>query len=205
MLTLHLTGSSWRAVRKAHADFTLTPDTIAGEVVAIVDGDTVRIGFEGKVELVRLRGVDAPESRPSDKVERDLDRAGHDDEREFALGAKATAWLAERLVPGTAVELSVERRADGSLVRLNGFRLLAYVGAAGGGDSDLGLAMIEAGQALVWPRNKKSRRYQHPRLAEYLQACNAASEGRPGLWSEGLAGHCPAVQAGEARCNLSDL
>lgn len=202
----HLTGSSWRRVRKAHADFTLTSTTLQAEVIEVIDGDTLRVRVDGKVELVRMRGVDAPESRPSAKAERDVDRAGHghDETKEFALGERATACLTHLLGPMNEVELQVERRADGSLVKLHGHRLLAYVGQPASPGSDFGLAMIEAGHALVWPRNTKSRRYDHPRVAEYLRACNAAFHRRPGLWNDGLAAHCPAVHAGATRCSLAD-
>jgi endonuclease YncB( thermonuclease family) len=202
----HLTDTSWRAVRRTHADFTVTSDMLRAEVVEVVDGDTLRVLIDGKPELVRMRGVDAPESRPSDKVERDLDRAGpeHDHEREYALGTQAAAWLGDRIGPGTIVTLHVERRANGSLVKLRGFRLLAFVELASAKPADIGLSMIESGHALVWPRGTKSRRYQHPRIDAYLRACNAAFHSRPGLWNDGLSHHCPVVQAGGTSCSLAD-
>lgn len=205
-LARHLTGSSWRRVRKAHADFTLTPDSLLAEIVDVIDGDTLRVRIEGKLELVRIRGVDAPESRPSPKAERDVDRAGHghDDATEFALGERATARLTEILASDSAIELEVERRADGSLVKLHGHRLLAFVRSPASPRPDVGLAMIETGHALVWPRNTKSRRYDHPRVSEYLRACNAAFHARPGLWNDGLANHCPAAQSGATRCDVAD-
>jgi len=203
-LNLHLTGASWRRVRKAHADFTLTPETLQVRVLDVIDGDTIRVELDANAELVRLRGIDAPESRSSDKVEADLDRAGHDEEIEYALGERATARLAALLVATSTVELHVERRADRSIVELRGHRVLAYVSLANTPQPDVGLAMLESGHALVWPRNLKSMRYHHPRVAEYLRACNAAFHSRPGLWSEGLARHCPAVQAGMTRCSLAD-
>jgi len=106
--------------------------------------------------------------------------------------------------PGSLVDLYVERRPDGSLVTLQAHRLLAFVALAASQSSDIGLAMIEGGYALVWPRNKQSRRYDHPRIAEYLRACNAAFQRRPGLWEAGLARHCPAVQSGTVACAMSD-
>lgn len=40
----------------ANADFT-------GEVVGVIDGDTIEVLHDGKSERVRLRGIDAPEKR----------------------------------------------------------------------------------------------------------------------------------------------
>lgn len=40
----------------SHADFT-------GEVVGVIDGDTIEVLHDGKSERIRLRGIDAPEKR----------------------------------------------------------------------------------------------------------------------------------------------
>lgn len=197
-LDAKLTGSSWGAVRRASKDFSITPSALRGVVDRVVDGDTLAIVLEGETSptLVRLRGVDAPESHASDKLERDVDRSGHDTEHERALGRASTLWLEGVVGPGSTVELEVEQRADGSFVKLRQYRLLAFVHTSGADGMDLGLELVRSGHGLVWPRSRKSRRYGHPRLESYLEACHDAFTRRPGLWDGGLAHHCPKHEEG---------
>lgn len=200
-LAARLTGRAWRAVRRAERDFSVVPLEVGASVVRVVDGDTLEVRLEGdeRPTLVRIRGVDAAESHESDKFERDVDRAGHAGEQERALGRAATAYLETRVRPGDSIVLEVERRADGSFVKLHQYRLLAFVRLPTVPDGDLGLDLLRSGHALVWPRNVKSRRYAHPRIEGYLEACNAAFRERPGLWPLGLVRHCPMGDAPTCR------
>lgn len=81
----------------------------SGRVVDIVDGDTLDIGIDGRVERVRLIGIDTPETKkPGSPVE--------------CFGPEATARLAQILPPGTEIvaERDIEPRDDYG-------RLLLYV------------------------------------------------------------------------------
>ena len=81
----------------------------SGRVVQIVDGDTVDIRIGGRVERVRLIGVDTPETKkPGVPIE--------------CFGPEATRRLTELLPPGSevVVERDVEPRDDYG-------RLLLYV------------------------------------------------------------------------------
>lgn len=81
----------------------------SGRVVDIVDGDTLDIRIDGRVERVRLIGIDTPETKkPGTPVE--------------CFGPEATARLAALLPPGieVVVERDIEPRDDFG-------RLLLYV------------------------------------------------------------------------------
>ncbi|HEV2820091.1 MAG TPA: thermonuclease family protein [Solirubrobacteraceae bacterium] len=87
---------------------------LEGRVVAVVDGDTVRVRVDGREETVRYIGVDTPETkRPGSPVE--------------CFGPAASA-ANERLVDGRKVRLEVD---DEQRDRYD--RLLAYVYRAGDG------------------------------------------------------------------------
>ncbi|MFM8856288.1 MAG: thermonuclease family protein [Actinomycetota bacterium] len=92
----------------AGSDEPLSPGA-SGRVVDIVDGDTLDVRIDGRVERVRLIGIDTPETKkPGSPVE--------------CFGPEATARLAQLLPPGTeiVVERDIEPRDDYG-------RLLLYV------------------------------------------------------------------------------
>ncbi len=116
---------------------------VEGEVVAanavvvrVVDGDTLQVRVEGQTEMVRLIGIDTPETvRPNSPVE--------------CFGPEASARSKELLVGGTRVSLvrDVEARDDYG-------RLLAYVYRSADG-LFVNLALVEQGYAtlLTFPPN----------------------------------------------------
>lgn len=81
----------------------------SGRVVDIVDGDTLDIRIDGRVERVRLIGIDTPETK----------KTGSPVE---CFGPEATGRLSQLLPPGTeiTVERDIEPRDDYG-------RLLLYV------------------------------------------------------------------------------
>lgn len=87
------------------------------KIVRVVDGDTVDIdidlGFGVWLldERVRIEGIDAPESRTSDKVEK-------------VFGLLAKEWLQERLPEGSITVLS-SREFKGKFGRILGDFVLA--------------------------------------------------------------------------------
>jgi len=81
----------------------------SGRVVDIVDGDTLDVRIDGRIERVRLIGIDTPETKkPGSPIE--------------CFGPEATARLSQLLPPGTevVVERDIEPRDDYG-------RLLLYV------------------------------------------------------------------------------
>ena len=130
-----------------------------GQVVRVVDGDTVVVELGGQEESVRLLGIDTPESvDPRSPVE--------------CFGKEAAARTATLLPPGTEVRLVRDVEA-----RDRYDRLLAYVYRLDDG-TFINLALVADGFAavLTYPPNVA--------YAEELTAAAAMarSEGR-GLWS----------------------
>ncbi|SBO42657.1 thermonuclease family protein [Cyanobium sp. NIES-981] len=129
------------------------PDGAAGQprqatVLSIGDGDTIRVRRSGTTLTVRLACIDAPE----------LAQRPH--------GAQARNALQNRLPIGAPVRLLVK-----STDRYG--RLVAEVI----GEVNLGLALVEDGQAFVY------RRYLHQCDARaYEEAESRASRRRRGAW-----------------------
>lgn len=76
-----------------------------GEVVRVVDGDTVVVRMGSSEEHVRLLGIDTPE-------------IAHHGQTEECFGPEATAWLTELLPPGTVVTLHRDVEARDAYGRL---------------------------------------------------------------------------------------
>lgn len=136
-----------------------------GTVVAVVDGDTLTVDVGGRVEPVRLIGIDTPESvDPERPVE--------------CYGPEAAALLAELAPPGTAVRL--ERDTEG---RDRFGRLLAYVfRAADGVLVNEAVAAAGAADVLDIPPNTAYR----GRIGDAVAASRRTGAG---MW--GACGHPP--------------
>lgn len=186
-------GTTVKAARRAAlASMPTEIVAIPAKLLDVVDGDTIRVEAEGEHHWVRIRGIDAPESSPSDKLEKDLDHALIASEQMTAMGRAATDWLG-RCLAGHDLYLHVQRTPLGPQQYLhhNQHRLLAYVTLDTPDGVDVGASMLAAGYALVWPRNLKTRRYAHPRDATYVVACHGSLVGKPGLWGRELGTMCP--------------
>ena len=139
---------------------------VEGEVVAanaivvrVVDGDTLRVQIEGQIEVVRLIGIDTPETvRPNSPVE--------------CFGPEASARSKELLAEGTRVSLvrDVEARDDYG-------RLLAYVYRSADG-LFINLALIDQGYAtlLTFPPNTAH-------VERFRAAAVEAEQRGLGLWA----------------------
>lgn len=140
-------------------------------VTEVIDGDTVRVRFDdGRVETVRLLGVDAPETRAASAPEEfegvPATEAGRRCLR--AAGGRATAFAVDRLA-GERVGLGFDPEAD----RRGGFgRLLAYVSVDG---RSINHALLARGHA---------RLYEGPfvEASRYAAAERAARRDGRGLW-----------------------
>jgi len=69
-------------------------------VVRVIDGDTLKVEFQGQKESIRLIGIDTPESRANPKAKRDAQRSGEDIKRIIAMGGKATAFTKSKIKKG---------------------------------------------------------------------------------------------------------
>ena len=144
------------------ADEVVAPDKVAGpyEVVDVIDGDTVRVDIESEEEMVRVIGMDAPETvHPTEAVE--------------CFGEEASGYARE-LLEGESVWLEYDS-SQGNRDRYE--RLLRYITLEDG--RNFANAMIEDGYAFEYTFNLPYR-YQ-----DEFQASEAeAREQERGLWSE---------------------
>lgn len=92
------------------------------EVLYILDGDTIKVMYEGRKQSVRLIGIDAPESKRNKKARRDSARTSRDLETITAMGRRARDFVRGLVTKGDEVtlEFDAERRDRYR-------RLLAYV------------------------------------------------------------------------------
>ena len=137
-------------------------------VTRVIDGDTIKLA-DG--ERVRLIGIDTPEARYNQKLERDRKREKKDAETIIRMGQKASAFT-KTLVEGKRVKLEfdVEKydRYD---------RLLAYVYLPNG--TMLNAELVKEGYAQVYtfPPNVKY-------VDLFVRLQEEARENNRGLWDE---------------------
>jgi micrococcal nuclease len=151
----------------------------------VIDGDTVEIVFddgdgqaeEDEFEKVRVRGIDAPESHASSKLDRDAERSALDRQTVRTLGEAAAAHAEALLPPGTAVAVEGRERDRYG-------RLVAYLAVedAAGPPFDLGARMIADGFAHAYDGGG---RYPHERMDYYRHIERYARAQRLGLWADG--------------------
>lgn len=104
------------------APFALHAAGKKAEVLYILDGDTIKVMYEGRKQSVRLIGIDAPESKRNKKARRDSARTSRDLETITAMGRRARDYVRDLVTKGDEVtlEFDAERRDRYR-------RLLAYV------------------------------------------------------------------------------
>jgi len=124
----------------------------------VVDGDTIIVAVDGRVETVRLLGIDTPE------------KAGGPRPAE-CFGSEASAYAAELLPAGTTVYLSRDKES-----RDQYSRMLAYVHRADDG-LFINQAMIQGGYAtaLFYAPNTMLK-------AEFTSSANRARRDWLGFW-----------------------
>jgi micrococcal nuclease len=136
---------------------------LTGTVARVVDGDTVQVRVRGFDTVVRLIGIDTPETRhPSRAVE--------------CWGPEATARARALMPEGTAVRLETDPSQD---ARDRYGRLLAhvYTGGRSGADS-VNRALVAAGAARVYVYRGAAFRH----LDAFAGAQRAARAAGRGLW-----------------------
>jgi micrococcal nuclease len=138
-------------------------------VVRVVDGDTVVVRSEGREETVRLIGIDTPEARESEKLERDSRRQGRDRAAIQAMGARATKFTqAHVLARGVFVERDVRLRDRYG-------RSLAYLWLADGRLFNAELVREGYAVAMTVPPNVKYAKH-------FVRLEREARTSRRGLW-----------------------
>ncbi len=148
-------GWGWWSGRRGATNYGAT-------VVKTIDGDTIDVRFgDGRVERVRVLGVDTPETKDPRKPVQ-------------CFGQEASAYTHARLLgQHVRIETDVEARDKYG-------RLLAYV-YVGGARFDDELLRLGYGRLLIIPPNGA---YAHAMLREELDARAA----RRGLWGACPAG-----------------
>lgn len=161
-LVLGLALSAWAGSQQA-------------EVVYVNDGDTITVRLKGKDRLVRLIGVDAPETGHSKGLERRARRHGRAPRQEAEAGRTARAALGRLVKKGDTVTL-VDGRPQSKLTDRYG-RMLAFVYLPGG--RMLNQELIAGGWARVY------RRFDFRHKTDFVRAEKEARQARRGLWVQG--------------------
>ena len=129
----------------------------SGPVVRVIDGDTIKVELDGRLQTVRLVGIDSPESgRPQTPVE---------------CGSKQAGTALRRLLLNRQVALLRDPTQDA--VDKYG-RVLAYVEVDG---RDAGEAMVASG----WAKAYVYRGVEFSRVGAYRAAESAAANRRAGV------------------------
>jgi micrococcal nuclease len=154
--------------------FSLASPVLSGAdlvtVGRVVDGDTLKIIYQGQEESIRLIGIDTPESKKNKKAYKDAGRSGQDIEQITAMGKRAADFVRDVVRKGdrVSIEFDTQKRDRYS-------RLLGYVYLENG--RMLNEEIIRAGYAspMTIPPNVK---YQD----RFLKAYREAREARRGLF-----------------------
>lgn len=138
--------------------FTLIAGAESSQVIGVVDGDTIQIMYNGKLEKVRLLRVDTPESVHPDK------------KQNVPLGKVASEYTRKKLI-GKYIDLAFE----GELRDKYG-RLLSYIFVEG---TNFNLDLVRQGLSPYYTKYGKSIKYD----AEFKSAEKSARGEKLGIWS----------------------
>lgn len=152
--------SRLKPVQEEQTVSSITPELLY-EVKSVIDGDTIKIDYEGKETSVRLIGVNTPETvDPRKTVE--------------CFGQEASQYL-KNLLEGKKVKIE----ADYSQTDRDKYdRLLRYIYLDG---EDVGYMVINNGYGYEYTYN-----YPYIKQSEYKQAQEEAEKNSRGLWAEGV-------------------
>jgi len=143
-----------------------------GTVTRVVDGDTIVVQLDsGRLEHVRLIGIDTPESKPNKRASLQAGRSQRDEQSIIAMGKEAMRITEQLSPPGTPVSLELDVQP-----RDKYRRLLAYVYLPSG--AMLNEEIIARGYANLLTIPPDVRHTERFRRA--LEASRAA---RRGLWA----------------------
>jgi micrococcal nuclease len=140
-------------------------DTV--RVERVVDGETLLLTG---AEKVRLIGIDAPESKPNPRAEKQVETQEKDLKTIISMGKESTKFVRSLVKPGDQVriEFDVEKRDQYG-------RLLGYVYLSDGRMLNEEIVKGRYASLLTHPPNVK---YQE----RFLRAYREARENKRGLW-----------------------
>jgi micrococcal nuclease len=157
LLIFGLSGQASQAASpKEKSDAPQPHQSLTGTVIRVIDGDTIHVRVNGRIEKVRYIGVNTPETHHPTKGEE--------------YGGREATEVNRRLVEGKTVRLKLdvqERDRYG--------RLLAYVYV---GDTMVGAELVRLGYAQVMTIPPNVR---HQEL--FLKLEREARETERGLWN----------------------
>jgi micrococcal nuclease len=141
----------------------------AARCLRVLDGDTIRIEWQGRNEDVRMLGIDCPETKRSRKLQEQAQKLGIEPDalqRYGEIARKTTEnWLLNRDVHIIFAGDDVRRDSFG--------RLLAYVEQQG----------IDIGERLLLGGNAMLAEYDvHPRNETYRLFEAEARRDKKGIW-----------------------
>lgn len=144
----------------------------SAKILYVIDGDTLKIMYNGKKQSIRLIGIDTPESKKNSKAFKDSHRSNRDIDAIVAQGKLARKYVKSLVAKGDSVkiEFDVEKRDRYR-------RLLGYVFLPDG--RMLNDVIIRNGYAspLTIPPNVKYRR-------KFSQSYRYARKHGLGLWKK---------------------
>ena len=142
------------------------------QIVKVIDGDTFEIQYLGKIEKVRLIGIDTPEAHANAKAVKDAARTGADINVIVEQGNDAKNFVKQFVPGGTQVRMEVDVND-----RDKYGRLLAYLFLEDG--RMINEEIVKAGYAnlMTYPPNV---RYKE----RFLSAYRFARENKKGLWEK---------------------
>lgn len=134
-------------------------------VVQVIDGDTIKVNFDGKIEKIRIIGIDAPETKNPKKAP------------EY-FGKESTLYAEKLLKPGAKVMLVFDDKNNQIGHRDRYGRLLANVLYDGG--KNFGEAMIRNGYAKLYSKYD----FEKMLAVQYFNAEEYARKNKLGLWKK---------------------
>jgi len=144
---------------------------VEATVLAVVDGDTLRVRLNSDRELLRLIGLDTPEARINKRAEKQAERNLTDTQTILTLGERAKSAVNAMAPIGTriTIEFDTERRDHYG-------RLLGYVYLPDGEMLNQKVLSMGYAKLLTVPPNVRH-------LSRLQSAYAEGRDARRGLWS----------------------
>jgi micrococcal nuclease len=139
-------------------------------IIKVVDGDTLRIEYQGQKETIKLIGIDAPENKLNRKAEQDAIRNNESLINIASMGIDAANYSKSLIKKGdtATIEFDVQARDKYN-------RMLGYIYLSDG--RMLNEEMLAAGYAYL-KTDSVNVKYQD----RFLKAFKEAKENKRGLW-----------------------